>query len=195
MSSTPIPVCVQPLESRDEEEGVPEKSVIHLPDYRREREIGPRFAEPHSLEWEMARKWKQLSQIEQQRKEGLDQEFKELREGLKQQMESFKIEETVKQLREQLLRMESESKKLCEEREQRLEIERRRELERQQRELMLRQQESELLRRNQSSEDLNGLRRQESELRQQANQLQQLLDRQEQALRSMAHSNDVLVSF
>jgi proline- and glutamine-rich splicing factor len=53
MSSTPIPVCVLPLESRDEEEGVPEKSVIHLPDYRQERQIGPRFAEPHSLEWEV----------------------------------------------------------------------------------------------------------------------------------------------
>lgn len=53
LSSTPIPVVVTPLESRDEEEGVPEKGVLHSSEYRNEREIGPRFAEPGSLEWEV----------------------------------------------------------------------------------------------------------------------------------------------
>lgn len=143
----------------------------------------------------MARKWKQLSQIEIQRKEQLEQEFKELREGLKQQMDCLKIEETTKQLREQLRQMEGESQKLQIEREQRLEMERRREEQRRQTELMLRQQEEQLLRRNGgqsgNGEDLGQLRRQESELRQQANALQQLLDRQEQALRSMGSHSDL----
>ncbi|XP_054165937.1 paraspeckle component 1-like [Oppia nitens] len=184
MSSTPIPVVVTPLESRDDEEGVPEKSVLHAPDYRVERELGPRFAEPGSMEWEMARKWKQLSEIETQRREALESEIRDLRDSLRQQMEFLRVEETTKQLREQLRQMETESQKLCEEREQRLAEERRREDQRRQTEQMLRSQEEQLLRRNQE-QDLVGLRRQEAELRQQANALQQLLDRQESALRQM----------
>ncbi|CAG2180240.1 unnamed protein product [Oppiella nova] len=81
--------------------------------------------------------------------------------------------------------MEGESQKLCQERESRLEGERRREEQRRQTELLLRQQEEALLRRA-SDQDIGQLRRQESELRQQANALQQLLDRQEAALRSMS---------
>ncbi|CAG2117131.1 unnamed protein product, partial [Medioppia subpectinata] len=186
LSSTPIPVIVTPLESRDEEEGVLEKSLsLHSNDYRMEREIGPRFAEPGGIEWEMARKWKQLAEIETQRKEQLEAEFKDLREGLRQQMEALKVEERTRVLREQLREMENESQKLCAERESRLESERRREEQRRQTEALLRQQEEALLR-GRSDADLGSLRRQESELRQQANALQQLLDRQEAALRSMS---------
>jgi proline- and glutamine-rich splicing factor len=54
LSATPIPVVVTPLESRDEEEGVLEKSVLHAADYRQERELGPRFADPGSMEWEVS---------------------------------------------------------------------------------------------------------------------------------------------
>ena len=54
LSSSPIPVVVSPLESRDEEEGVPEKSVLHSAEYRSEREMGPRFAEPGTIEWEVS---------------------------------------------------------------------------------------------------------------------------------------------
>ena len=54
LSTTPIPVVVTPLESRDEEEGVPERAVMHVPEYRQEREVGPRFAEGGTVEWEVS---------------------------------------------------------------------------------------------------------------------------------------------
>lgn len=205
LSATPVPVHVAPLEARDEEEGVPEKTVVHAPEYRQEREAGPRFAEAGAPEWEvcgaiwrlllicvnmchqMALKWKQLAEIESQRREQLEQEFRDLRSSLRREMEALKVEATTRQLREQLRQMESESQKLSREREQRLLEERRREEQRRQTEQQLRQQEAELLRgRQHQGEDISALRRQENELRQQANALQQLLDRQEAALRQMA---------
>lgn len=185
LSGTPMPVVATSLESRDEEEGVPEKSVIHTLEYRQEREFGPRFAEPGTVEYEVAKKWKQLTLIEAQRREAFEQEMRDMHENFKNQMEYIKIEETMKQLREQLRQMEGQSQKMNSERETRYDVERQREEERRAHEGMLRQQEEQLIGQhpNTGQADLVTLRRQENELRQKANALQQILDRQENSLR------------
>lgn len=179
-----MPVVVTSLESRDEEEGVPEKNAMHSVEYRTEREYGPRFAEPGTVEFEVAKKWKQLTLIEQQRRDAFEAEMRDMHDNFKNQMEYIKIEETTKQLREQLRQMEAQSQKLNSGRETRYDMERQREEQRRQHESMLRQQEEQLIGPGVPA-DLNSLRRQESELRQQANALQQMLDRQETSLRSM----------
>ncbi|KAJ6225127.1 hypothetical protein RDWZM_003672 [Blomia tropicalis] len=189
LSSTPIPVVVTSLESRDEEEGVPEKNVQHTIEYRNEREYGPRFAEPGSVEFEVSNKWKQLSQIEAKRREEFEAEMREMHENFKNQMEFIKLEETTKQLREQLRQMEAQSQKMNADREARYDIERQREEQRRQHENMLRAQEEQIISPHGPQTDLNALRRQESDLRQQANALQQMLDRQESSLRQMSVGN------
>lgn len=185
LSSTPIPVVVTSLESRDEEEGVPEKNVLYTAEYRKEREVGPRFAEMGTIEYEIAKKWLHLAQIEAQRRESFESEMKDMHENFKNQMEYFQLEESTKKLREQLIEMENQSKKLDAERGARFDYERQREEQRRQHENMLRAQEEQLIGPQGNQNDMNNLRRQESELRQQANALQQLLDRQESALRQM----------
>lgn len=185
LSATPIPAVVTSLESRDEEEGVPEKNISHTLEYRKEREIGPRFAEIGTVEYEISKKWKNLAQIEAQRREAFEAEMKDMHENFQTQMEYFKLEESTKQLREQLRQMESQAQQMNAGRDARFEYERQREEQRRQHENMLRAQEEQLIGPPASQPDMNTLRRQESDLRQQANALQQLLDRQESALRQM----------
>lgn len=188
LSSTPMPVVATSLESRDEEEGVPEKNVMHTMEYRGEREFGPRFCEPGTIEFEVAKKWKQLSHIEAQRREAFEAEMRDMHENFKTQMESIKLEESIKQLREQLRHMEGQSQKMNSDREARYDFERQREEQRREHESMLRSQESQLIGPQHNQQDLSTLRRQENELRQQANALQQLLDRQETSLRQINDS-------
>ena len=126
LSSTPMPVVVTSLESRDEEEGVPEKNVVHTMEYRNEREYGPHFCEPGTIEYEVAMKWKQLSQIEAQRREAFENEMREMHENFKNQMDAIKLEESIKQLREQLRQMENDSHKMKADHEARYEIDRHR---------------------------------------------------------------------
>ena len=163
------------------------------------------------MEWTLAQKWKQLVEIEKAKRDQLELEVKDARNALMSQMEILKIETTTKQLRDQLARMEQESQKMNALREARLESDRRREEERRTNEMLIQQQEDQLLRRH-TVQDINQLRRQENDLRQQvcyqqhlpltssnndeiafhqANALQQILDRQEVALRAM---NDVNVN-
>lgn len=192
LSSTPVPVVVTSFEARDEEEGVPEKNVIFSSDYGKEREKGPRFSEPGSLEHEIACKWKQFFQIEAQRREAFESEMKDMHENFRSKMEYFKLEETTKQLREQIRQMENRTQQFSNEQEMRRDFERQREEERRQQINMLRAQEEQLLGPAGTAggplnvaPDLNNLRRQENELRQHASALQMLLDRQESTYRSI----------
>ncbi|RWS16402.1 splicing factor: proline- and glutamine-rich-like protein [Dinothrombium tinctorium] len=186
LTAIPKPVYVEPFEQRDEEEGFPEKHVNkHHQEFRQEREIGPRFAEPGTFEHEFAMRWKQLFELEKQKRERLEIEIQEARNMLQEQMEYARVEHQTKVLREQLRQMEEQSHKLVQIRNDRMTDERRRDEERQRQEMLIRQQEEDILRRQQV-QDFSALRRQENELRMQANALQELLDRQEQALRQMS---------
>lgn len=121
-------------------------------------------------------RWKQLFELEKQKRDRLEQEIQDARKQLQEQMEYARIEHHTKVLREQVRQMEEKAGKIAQLRDQRLNEDRQREEQRRQQEIMIRQQEEDLLRRQQA-QDFNVLRRQENELRMQANALQDLLDR------------------
>nr|XP_027194246.1 non-POU domain-containing octamer-binding protein-like isoform X2 [Dermatophagoides pteronyssinus] len=186
LTASPLPCVATSLESRDEEEGVPEKNIQYQSDYRREREIGPRFSEPSTIENEIAKKWKDFIQHEAERRQAFEAEMQQKRENFVVQMEYFRLEEETKRLREQLQRMESQVQHMNVERDSRQDYERQREEMRRHHENVMRQQEEQLMGGQQHTpNEMNMLRRQESDLRQQVTTLHQMLERQEQSLRQM----------
>ncbi|XP_067132053.1 non-POU domain-containing octamer-binding protein-like isoform X2 [Centruroides vittatus] len=206
LTSSPRPVLVEPLEQRDEEDGLPEKNFQkNNKQYLKERDIGPRLGEPGTFEYDFATRWKQLYEVERQKRENLEKEILEARHQLEEQMEYSLYEHETNVLREKLRHMEEQSTLLQRERDispwfnqrnfspvkvspyESREEERRRDEQRRQEELMLRQQQEEILRRR-SAEEIR--RRQEDTLMMQASSLSDLLDRQEAALRQMQGSGN-----
>ncbi|XP_023231470.1 paraspeckle component 1-like [Centruroides sculpturatus] len=162
LTSSPRPVLVEPLEQRDEEDGLPEKNFQkNNKQYLKERDIGPRLGEPGTFEYDFATRWKQLYEVERQKRENLEKEILEARHQLEEQMEYSLYEHETNVLREKLRHMEEQSTLLQRERDIRREEERRRDEQRRQEELMLRQQQEEILRRR-SAEEIR--RRQEDTL-------------------------------
>ncbi|KAI1299326.1 Paraspeckle component 1 [Halotydeus destructor] len=184
LTAIPQPVVVEPFEQKDEDEGFADKHINkhQTPEFKIEREVGPRFAEPGTFEFEFSMRWKQLGDIEKQKRDRLDIEIQEARSKLMEQMEYAKAEHQTKVLKDKLREMEERTGQYNQLRSSRLEDERRREEERQREEMYLRQREEELLRRNEMH-DFGSIRRQENDLRLQASALQELLDRQENTLR------------
>ncbi|XP_013782279.1 non-POU domain-containing octamer-binding protein-like isoform X1 [Limulus polyphemus] len=153
LTSSPRPVLVEPLEQRDEEDGLQEKTFVkNSKQYQKERDIGPRLAEPGSFEYEYAMRWKKLYDLEKQKRENLEKEILEARQQLEDQMDYAFYEHETNMLREKLRHMEEQSNIIQREREMRREEERRREEQRRQEEMMIRQQQEELLRRRTAEE-------------------------------------------
>ncbi|XP_055943589.1 splicing factor, proline- and glutamine-rich-like isoform X2 [Argiope bruennichi] len=149
LTSSPRPVVVEPLEQRDEEDGLPEKNFQKgNKDYLKEREIGPRLTEPGTFEHEFANRWKKLYELEQQKRDHLEKEIEEGRRQLDEQMEFAIYEHEANLLRERLRLMEEQSSIIQREREMRREEEIRREESRRAEEMLLRQQQEEILRNN-----------------------------------------------
>ncbi|XP_054717800.1 splicing factor, proline- and glutamine-rich-like isoform X2 [Uloborus diversus] len=147
LTSSPRPVVVEPLEQRDEEDGLPEKNFQKgNKQYLKEREIGPRLTEPGTFEHEFANRWKKLYELEQKKREHLEKEIEEGRRQLDEQMEYAIYDHEANLLRERLRHMEEQSNMIQRERELRREEEIRREEARRQQEMLLRQQQEELLR-------------------------------------------------
>lgn len=180
ITAVPKPVFVEPFEQRDEEEGFLEKQINkNTQEFRQEREIGPRFAEPGSFEHEYSVRWMKLIEIEKQKREALEMEINEARKSLQEQLEYSRVEHQTKLLREQLREMEERADKFGQLRSTRIDEDRRKDEERKNQLVFLRQQEEEVIRRSQMT-DVSNLRRQENDLRSKANALQNLLDKQEQ---------------
>ncbi|CAL1293833.1 unnamed protein product [Larinioides sclopetarius] len=149
LTSSPRPVVVEPLEQRDEEDGLPEKNFQKgNKDYLKEREIGPRLTEPGTFEHEFANRWKKLYELEQQKRDHLEKEIEEGRRQLDEQMDFAIYEHEANLLRERLRLMEEQSSIIQREREMRREEEIRREESRRAEEMLLRQQQEEILRNN-----------------------------------------------
>ncbi|XP_053214759.1 paraspeckle component 1-like isoform X1 [Panonychus citri] len=185
LTAIPTPVDVEPFDQKDEEDGFQERHVNrNAPDFQTEREVGPRFAQPGTFEYEFAMRWKHLFDIEKQKRERLEAEIREDRQLLQEQMEYSRVEHQTNMLREQLRAMEDRANQFSQSRTNRIEDDRRREEERHHKEMMMRQQTDDLLQHHRK-QDFHHLRHQENELRSKANQLQDLLDRQEQSLRSV----------
>ncbi|KAF0308772.1 Protein no-on-transient A [Amphibalanus amphitrite] len=174
------PIEVETLKEEEEEEGLSEKVLPKkYHDYRRERSVGPRFGHEGSFEAEYGARWKQLYEMEKQRREQLDQEIKLEMEKLRDQMEFARRQHETEILREQLRRREMEQERTKSDwdaRQAQREQERRR-----MEEEMQRRQESMQARMRQSEDDLKR-RQQENKLFMQANELNSLLDQSEQAM-------------
>lgn len=146
LTASPRPVLVEPLDLRDEEDGFPEKNVNkNNPQFLKERELGPRFAEPGTFEYEFSSRWKKLLELEKQKREFLEREMEDERRKLEEEMEYYRYEHETRLLREQLRIMEEQSKIFLHEREMRLAEQKRREEIRRQEELALRQREEDIL--------------------------------------------------
>lgn len=168
LTSSPRPVLVEPLDLRDEEDGFPEKNVNkNNPQFLKEREIGPRFAEPGTFEFEFSSRWKKLLELEKQKREFLERELEDERRKLEEEMEYYRYEHETRLLREQLRIMEEQSKIFQHEREMRLAEQKRRDDIRRQEEMLLRQRE----------EDILGFpRRDQAQSQQHASHAQQITD-------------------
>uniref|UniRef100_A0A131XG56 Putative proline and glutamine-rich splicing factor sfpq n=1 Tax=Hyalomma excavatum TaxID=257692 RepID=A0A131XG56_9ACAR len=165
LTASPRPVLVEPLDLRDEEDGFPEKNINkNNPQYLKEREIGPRFAEPGTFEYEFSSRWKKLLELEKQKREFLEREMEDERRKLEEEMEYYRYEHETRLLREQLRIMEEQSKIFQHEREMRHAEQKRREEMRRQEEMLLRQRE----------EDILGFTRREQAAQQAASMQQQM---------------------
>ncbi|XP_037087906.1 hrp65 protein-like [Pollicipes pollicipes] len=134
---------------------------------------------PGSFEMEYGNRWKQLYEMEKQRREQLEQEIKKEMDKLRDEMEFARREHETEMLLEQLRRREMEqerSKGDLDVRQQQREEERRR-----LQEEMQRCRETLRSRMRQSEEDVKQ-RQQENQLFMQADELSSLLDQQEQAI-------------
>lgn len=179
LTASYMPVLVEPFDQQDEDEGLPEKSVNkNSIEYKEQRDVGPRFAEQGSFEHSFALRWKELYDVEKQKRERLEQEIQEARKNLQGQIEFSRLEHDTMQLRSRLQQLEDSRMKYQQMKEQNMTDAQQREEQRRQQDMLIRQKEEEVLRRQQLG-DPNGLNQQENALRMQANALQNLLNNQE----------------
>lgn len=95
------PVIVEPLEQVDDMDGYSEKNLFKKgQEFFKEREVGPRFANQGSFEFEYGTRWKQLHELYKQKEESLKREMKMEEEKLEAQMEYAKYEHETELLRE-----------------------------------------------------------------------------------------------
>lgn len=153
MTAFPRPITVEPMEQFDEDEGMPEKLITKSPQYHKEREQPPRFAQPGSFEYEYAMRWKALMEMEKQQYEMVDRNMKDAQEKLEQEMEAARHEHQVMLMRQDLLRRQEELRRMEElhsqEVQKRKQAELRQEEERRRREEEMRLHNEELMKRQQ----------------------------------------------
>jgi len=161
LGSSPRPVLVEPLEQKDEEDGLPEKFLSKNQQYLSEREQQPRFAKPGSFEFDYAQKWRELYRMEEEQKEQLQRQMEEAQQKLEMEMVGAQLEHQANLLRQDYLRKQEELKRMEEMHQarmaQRLEMrqrddEIRRQNDDRRREMLARQQQEEELRRRQIEE-------------------------------------------
>jgi len=176
LTQDPKPVLVEPYDQHDEEEGLPEKSVNkNSIEFKEQREVGPRFAEQGTFEHSFALRWKDLYQVERQKRDRLEQEIQEARKSLQDTIEYSRLEHTTLQLQSRLQQLEDNKLKLQQQREQSHSGAQQRDEERRQQEMLIRQREEEILRRQQLANQ-NFLGQQEAQMRPQTHGLQEMIN-------------------
>ncbi|KAM7324953.1 hypothetical protein ACRRTK_015206 [Alexandromys fortis] len=150
LTTFPRPVTVEPMDQLDDEEGLPEKLVIKIQQFHKERDQPPRFAQPGSFEYEHAMRWKALIEMEKQQQDQVDRNTKEAREKLEMEMEAARREHQVMLMRQDLMRRQEELRRMEElhnqEVQKRKQLELRQEEERRRREEEVRRQQEEMMR-------------------------------------------------
>ncbi|XP_006820520.1 uncharacterized protein LOC100371475 isoform X2 [Saccoglossus kowalevskii] len=160
LTTTPKPIIVEPLDQKDEEDGLPEKNVQKNATYHKEREGIPRFAAPGSFEYEWSCKWKQQYEYEQEQLELLKKQQMDGRDKLDCEMESAAGERQAMLMRQDLMRRQEELRRL---EENRRDMERRR-----QEEFKMREEQR---RREMAAKQEDMMRRRDSDLRMQQESL------------------------
>ncbi|XP_063807727.1 paraspeckle component 1 isoform X2 [Pseudophryne corroboree] len=155
LTTTPLPVIVEPMEQLDDEDGLPEKFMQKTQQYLKEREEPPRFAQPGTFEFEYSSRWKALFEMEKQQKEQVERNIREAKEKLEAEMEAARHEHQLMLMRQDLMRRQEELRRLEELRNQELQKRkqfhmRHEEEHRRREEEMIRQREQEELLRQES---------------------------------------------
>ena len=117
LCKSPIPVMVTELKDEDLEEGVVEKTVYKNVLYQREREDGPRFSMPGSLEYQMGLKWKDFLEKARTERELLEESLKAERVKLEDETEAGLIHYLEQQTRlqhQEELRRQDEARRVDE---------------------------------------------------------------------------------
>lgn len=107
LTSYPKPIVVEPLEQKDEEDGLPEKSIIKNAQFYMEREAPAHFAANNSNEHKLATKWRELYELEKQIMEEGKRRIEQAKEVLEFEIEQALIDNKTMQLKEDL-RMKQE---------------------------------------------------------------------------------------
>jgi len=171
------PVIVEQIDECEDEDGLQEKMIPkRSQEFGMEREIGPRFAEGGSFEFEYGQKWKQLYEMKNQKIISLEREMKLEEDKLIAQMEYARYEHETEQLRQQLSQREmsrDRNKSMWEAREE--EMNSMWEQEQQRRS----EEEKMMMERMKKQEDTLKQRQEENSLFMQAQELNSILDQQE----------------
>ncbi|XP_033741112.1 non-POU domain-containing octamer-binding protein-like isoform X2 [Pecten maximus] len=141
MSAYPRPVFVEPLEQKDEEDGLPEKFLPRNEHCRKDREKEPRFAPPGSFEYRFAQRWKELDDVEKHEHDRVKQEMEEARIKLEAEMEGAMYEFQAEQIRADLLRQQEELQRLEEMRQEQMRRRQEMDMRRQEDNRMVREEE------------------------------------------------------
>ncbi|UJR22935.1 hypothetical protein I4U23_025962 [Adineta vaga] len=118
------PIIVEPWDIRDEEDGLPEKTLTRNAAFVKERETKPRFAEMNSIEQTIGLKWKELELQEKQLLEEVKKRMQYATEQVQVEIDQMYLEHQSHVLREELLRRQEDLRRIDELRSQ--EIDRRR---------------------------------------------------------------------
>ncbi|XP_049532168.1 hrp65 protein-like isoform X3 [Anopheles darlingi] len=107
LTSSLRPVIVEPYTYQDDNDGLPEKSLNKKQnEFIKARQLGPRFAENGSFEYEYGQRWKHMHDMYRQKAEALKREMIMEEEQLEAKMEFARYEHETEQLREQLRQRE-----------------------------------------------------------------------------------------
>merc|ERR1719297_397011 len=174
LSSSLRPCIVELIEDSEDEDGLLDKNLFKRnEEFGVEREVGPRFANFGSFEFEYGEKWKQLYEMKKQKLEALEREMKLEEDKLIAQMEYARYEHETETLKRQLEQREAQreqTKNMWEQREaemgQMFEMEQKR---RQEEEMMM-------MGRMKKQEEGMRKRQEENNLFMQAQELNNMLD-------------------
>jgi proline- and glutamine-rich splicing factor len=179
LTSSLRPCIVESYEPLDDSDGYPEKYLPKKnPEYLKTREIGPRFADVSSFEYEYGMRWKQLHELYAQKDMAMKKEYEMEKEKLEAQMAFARYEHETEMLRDQLRAREMDRERQKHEWEMK---ERLAEEQRQRTEEQMRRQQEEMQNRIIHQEEEMRRRQQENNLFMQAHQLDNMLEQQEQA--------------
>merc|ERR1719191_2450466 len=162
LTSSLRPCIVELIEDSEDDEGLLDKNMFKRnQEFWQEREVGPRFANFGSFEFEYGEKWKQLYEMKKQKLEALDREMKLEEDKLIAQMEYARYEHETETLKQQLQQREEardRNKNMWEQREaemnkmHEMEMQRRMEEEQMMQERMRRQDESMMKRQEENNQ-------------------------------------------